>query len=150
MLYVVGVPHLFQQGAARSKCTRVLCVCTEPAREAACGFLRRRKVVNVKITYPCVLVEIPGCPDLFSNSQFDAPGVDGAGSGAPACSSAGATACKANSGGQERPERVTASPTFKDIAKEVGLTGSHITAPEAHYRSDSTNGGVGLFDCDNY
>jgi hypothetical protein len=40
-------------------------------------------------------------------------------------------------------------PTFKDIAKEVGLTASHIAAPEAHYVIDSTSGGVGLFDCDN-
>ncbi len=40
-------------------------------------------------------------------------------------------------------------PVFKDIAKEVGLTVSHIAAPEAHYVIDSTSGGVGLFDCDN-
>src|SRR5215467_3488964 len=40
-------------------------------------------------------------------------------------------------------------PTFKDIAKEVGLTVSHIAAPEAHYVIDSTSGGLGLFDCDN-
>jgi hypothetical protein len=39
-------------------------------------------------------------------------------------------------------------PVFKDIAKEVGLTVSHIAAPEAHYVIDSTSGGVGLFDCD--
>src|SRR6266852_7099777 len=39
-------------------------------------------------------------------------------------------------------------PTFKDIAKDVGLTASHIAAPEAHYVVDSTSGGVGLFDCD--
>src|SRR5712671_5229722 len=39
-------------------------------------------------------------------------------------------------------------PVFKDIAKEVGLTLSHIAAPEAHYVIDSTSGGVGLFDCD--
>src|SRR5712692_1697454 len=40
-------------------------------------------------------------------------------------------------------------PVFKDIAKEVGLTVSHIAAPEAHYVIDSTSGGAGLFDCDN-
>src|SRR5437588_11662949 len=40
-------------------------------------------------------------------------------------------------------------PAFKDIAKEVGLTVSHIAAPEAHYVIDSTSGGSGLFDCDN-
>src|SRR6266851_9653397 len=39
-------------------------------------------------------------------------------------------------------------PTFKDIAKDVGLTVSHISAPEAHYVIDSTSGGAGLFDCD--
>src|SRR6266852_5335233 len=40
------------------------------------------------------------------------------------------------------------APVFKDIAKQVGLTVSHIAAPEAHYVIDSTSGGVGLFDCD--
>jgi enediyne biosynthesis protein E4 len=39
-------------------------------------------------------------------------------------------------------------PVFKDIAKDVGLTASHIAAPEARYVIDSTSGGVGLFDCD--
>src|SRR6267378_3588768 len=39
-------------------------------------------------------------------------------------------------------------PTFKDIAKDVGLSASHIAAPEARYVIDSTSGGVGLFDCD--
>src|SRR5216683_1895447 len=39
-------------------------------------------------------------------------------------------------------------PTFKDIAKDVGLTAVHISAPEAHYVIDSTSGGAGLFDCD--
>src|SRR5215467_5183465 len=39
-------------------------------------------------------------------------------------------------------------PIFKDIAKEVGLSASHIAAPEAHYVIDSTSGGAGLFDCD--
>src|SRR3984893_7011592 len=39
-------------------------------------------------------------------------------------------------------------PSFKDIAKDVGLTASHIAAPEARYVIDSTSGGVGLFDCD--
>src|ERR1041385_8865501 len=40
-------------------------------------------------------------------------------------------------------------PTFRDVAKEVRLTVSHIAAPEAHYVIDSSSGGVGLFDCDN-
>jgi hypothetical protein len=39
-------------------------------------------------------------------------------------------------------------PTFKDVAKELGLTASHIAAAEARYVIDSTSGGVGLFDCD--
>src|SRR6266404_2642706 len=39
-------------------------------------------------------------------------------------------------------------PMFKDIASEIGVTASHIAAPEAHYVIDSTSGGTGLFDCD--
>jgi len=39
-------------------------------------------------------------------------------------------------------------PIFKDVAKQLGLTVSHIAAPEAHYIIDSTSGGSGLFDCD--
>src|ERR1700687_4339540 len=39
-------------------------------------------------------------------------------------------------------------PVFKDIAKQIGVTGAHIAAPEAHYVIVSTSGGVGLFDCD--
>jgi hypothetical protein len=39
-------------------------------------------------------------------------------------------------------------PVFKDIAKEVGITATHSSAPEAHYVIDSTSGGAGLFDCD--
>src|SRR5258705_2888577 len=39
-------------------------------------------------------------------------------------------------------------PKFKDVAKEVGLTAVHISAPEAHYVIDSTSGGAGLFDFD--
>src|SRR5260370_5194513 len=38
-------------------------------------------------------------------------------------------------------------PIFKDVAKQLGLTVSHIAAPEAHYIIDSTSGGSGLFDC---
>lgn len=40
-------------------------------------------------------------------------------------------------------------PVFKDVARELGLTVSHIAAPEAKYVIDSVSGGVGLFDCDN-
>src|ERR1700746_3016112 len=39
-------------------------------------------------------------------------------------------------------------PKFKDIAKEVGITAVHISAPEAHYVIDSTSGGAGFIDCD--
>ncbi len=39
-------------------------------------------------------------------------------------------------------------PVFRDIAKQIGITASHIAAPEAHYVVDSTSGGSGLFDCD--
>ncbi|PYV76504.1 MAG: hypothetical protein DMG97_04040, partial [Acidobacteria bacterium] len=36
---------------------------------------------------------------------------------------------------QEKKDRSALSPipTFKDIAKDVGLTAVHISAPEAHY-----------------
>jgi hypothetical protein len=40
-------------------------------------------------------------------------------------------------------------PVFKDIAKDVGVTVSHIASTEARYVIDSTSGGAGLFDCDN-
>jgi enediyne biosynthesis protein E4 len=51
---------------------------------------------------------------------------------------------------QEKKDRsgLPPIPTFKDVAKDVGLTASHIAAPEARYVIDSTSGGVGLFDCD--
>jgi len=39
-------------------------------------------------------------------------------------------------------------PVFKDVAKEIGITASHIAAPEARYVIDSISGGAGLFDCD--
>ena len=41
-----------------------------------------------------------------------------------------------------------AIPVFKDIAKQLGVTPSHIAAPDARYVIDSISGGVGLFDCD--
>src|SRR5438105_1744652 len=58
------------------------------------------------------------------------------------------SAKRAPTGKKDRSE-LPPVPTFKDIAKEVGLTVSHTAAPEAHYVIDSTSGGVGLFDCDN-
>src|SRR5712672_4616133 len=39
-------------------------------------------------------------------------------------------------------------PVFRDIAKQLGVTASHIAAPEARYVLDSISGGAGLFDCD--
>src|ERR1700730_8615692 len=39
-------------------------------------------------------------------------------------------------------------PIFKDIAKQLGITASHIAAPQAHYVVDSISGGAGVFDCD--
>lgn len=40
-------------------------------------------------------------------------------------------------------------PVFQEIAKEVGLTVSHISTEEKRYIVESMSGGVGLFDCDN-
>src|SRR6266446_4779661 len=40
-------------------------------------------------------------------------------------------------------------PRFKDVAKEVGLTVSHISTPEKKYIVESMSGGTGLIDCDN-
>jgi len=40
-------------------------------------------------------------------------------------------------------------PRFVDIAKEAGLTVSHISSSEKHYIAESMSGGAGLIDCDN-
>jgi enediyne biosynthesis protein E4 len=40
-------------------------------------------------------------------------------------------------------------PVFEEIAREVGLTVSHISTEEKRYIVESMSGGVGLFDCDN-
>ena len=40
-------------------------------------------------------------------------------------------------------------PHFKDVAKEAGLTVSHISTPEKKYIVESMSGGAGLIDCDN-
>src|SRR5438094_9006015 len=40
-------------------------------------------------------------------------------------------------------------PRFKDVAKEAGLTVSHISTPEKKYIVESMSGGAGLIDCDN-
>ena len=43
----------------------------------------------------------------------------------------------------------TPLPKFEDVAKQVGLTVSHISSPEKRYIVESMSGGVGLIDCDN-
>jgi len=40
-------------------------------------------------------------------------------------------------------------PRFTEIAKQVGLTVSHISSPEKRYIVESMSGGAGLIDCDN-
>ena len=40
-------------------------------------------------------------------------------------------------------------PKFEDVAKQVGLTVSHVSSPEKRYIVESMSGGVGLIDCDN-
>jgi hypothetical protein len=40
-------------------------------------------------------------------------------------------------------------PQFQDVAQQVGLTVSHISAPDARYINESMSGGAGLIDCDN-
>jgi len=39
-------------------------------------------------------------------------------------------------------------PKFKDVASEVGLTGSHISTGEKRFIIESMSGGAGVFDCD--
>jgi enediyne biosynthesis protein E4 len=40
-------------------------------------------------------------------------------------------------------------PPFKDLAKEAGLTVSHISSADGRYIVESMSGGTGLIDCDN-
>jgi enediyne biosynthesis protein E4 len=40
-------------------------------------------------------------------------------------------------------------PSFRDAAREAGLTVSHISSPEKKYIVESMSGGVGMIDCDN-
>ncbi len=40
-------------------------------------------------------------------------------------------------------------PRFTEVAKQVGLTVSHISSPEKRYIVESMSGGAGLIDCDN-
>ncbi len=43
----------------------------------------------------------------------------------------------------------TPVPQFKDVAKQAGLTVSHISSPDKKYIVESMSGGAGLVDCDN-
>src|SRR6202048_330832 len=47
------------------------------------------------------------------------------------------------------PPSPASLPQFKDVAKEAGLTVSHISTPEKKYIVESMSGGAGLIDCDN-
>jgi len=49
----------------------------------------------------------------------------------------------------QTPPAKTPLPTFEDVAKQVGLTVSHISSPEKRYIVESMSGGAGLIDCDN-
>jgi len=49
---------------------------------------------------------------------------------------------------QSSPAGPPPLPTFKDIAKEAGLTVSHISSPDKKYIVESMSGGAGLIDCD--
>ena len=41
-----------------------------------------------------------------------------------------------------------AQPRFEDVARQAGLTVSHISSPEKKYIVESMSGGAGLLDCD--
>src|SRR6267154_2512166 len=41
------------------------------------------------------------------------------------------------------------APHFEDVAKNAGLTVSHLSSPEKRYIIESMSGGVGFIDCDN-
>lgn len=43
----------------------------------------------------------------------------------------------------------TPLPPFVDVARQAGLTVSHISSPEKKYILESMSGGAGLIDCDN-
>ena len=47
------------------------------------------------------------------------------------------------------PASAFSVPRFKDVAREAGLTVSHISTPEKKYIVESMSGGAGLIDCDN-
>src|SRR5207247_9245994 len=49
----------------------------------------------------------------------------------------------------QTPDPKLPLPKVKDVAKEAGLTVSHISTPEKKYIVESMSGGAGLIDCDN-
>jgi hypothetical protein len=49
----------------------------------------------------------------------------------------------------QTPLPKAAVPRFTEVAKQVGLTVSHISSPEKRYIVESMSGGAGLIDCDN-
>jgi hypothetical protein len=46
-------------------------------------------------------------------------------------------------------QTVAASPRFKDVSKDAGLSVPHIASPDKQYIVESMSGGIGLIDCDN-
>ena len=44
---------------------------------------------------------------------------------------------------------ITPTAHFTDVAKQAGLTVSHISSAQQHYIVESVSGGAGLIDCDN-
>src|SRR5207249_249794 len=49
----------------------------------------------------------------------------------------------------QTPDPKLPLPQFKNVAKEAGLTVSHISTPGKRYIVESMSGGAGLIDCDN-
>jgi hypothetical protein len=49
----------------------------------------------------------------------------------------------------QTPTAKTPVPHFQDVAKQAGLTVSHISTPDKKYIVESMSGGAGLIDCDN-
>src|SRR2546428_12281316 len=49
----------------------------------------------------------------------------------------------------QTPDPKLPLPQFKNVAKEAGLTVSHISTPDKKYIVESMSGGAGLIDCDN-
>src|ERR1700731_317165 len=49
----------------------------------------------------------------------------------------------------QTPPAKTPLPKFEDVARQAGLTVSHISSPDKRYIVESMSGGVALIDCDN-